>query len=199
MPVREIIKLKDVTDEEKRLSFLLAIHCAPVLSRIKAANMVTVTQNEYIGIKYILRGTDISCRFLKTGKDRGLLYLYWEKKLRSYLYLKEIVIFLEEYGYLSKDLDKMLGYLEKRIDCYCRGGIAFPHEIGVFLEYPLNDVTGFLENKGKNFIYSGYWKVYHDVQGAVRKFKQYDTERYRMVRAVASGQNIQEIMKDSAS
>ncbi|MDE6760453.1 MAG: DUF3793 family protein [Lachnospiraceae bacterium] len=199
MPVQEIIKLGDITDEEKRLSLLLAIHCAPVLSGIKAANMVTVTQNEYIGIKYILQGTDISCRFLKTGKDRGILYLYREKELVSYLHLKEIEIFLEEYGYLSNDLDVMLGHLEKRMDSYCKGEILFPHEIGVFLEYPLTDVTGFLENKGKDFIYSGYWKVYHDAPKAVRKFTQYDTVRYRMVRAVASGWNIQEIMEISAS
>lgn len=199
MLVQEIIKLGDITDEEKRLSLLLAIHCAPVLSGIKAANMVTVTQNEYIGIKYILKGTDISCHFLKAGNDRGLLYLYREKEIISYLHLKEIAIFLEKYGYLPNNLDVMLGHLTKRMDSYCNGEIVFPHEIGVFLEYPLADVTGFLENKGKDFIYSGYWKVYHDVPETVRRFTQYDTVRYRMVRAVTSGRNIQEIMEGSAS
>lgn len=38
----------------------------------------------------------------------------------------------------------------------------FPHEIGVFLGYPLEDVVGFIRNRGRNYTCCGYWKAYGD-------------------------------------
>ena len=46
----------------------------------------------------------------------------------------------------------------------------FPHEIGIFLGYPLEDVIGFIENKGKNPKCSGCWKVYCNPQEAEKMF-----------------------------
>lgn len=37
---------------------------------------------------------------------------------------------------------------------------CFPHEIGVFLDYPLADVIGFIEHGGKNCKCCDVWKVY---------------------------------------
>ena len=36
----------------------------------------------------------------------------------------------------------------------------FPHEIGVFLGYPLEDVVGFIRHRGKCFTCCGCWKSY---------------------------------------
>lgn len=193
MPIQEIMKLKTALDEETRISLLLAIHCAPILSGSKAANIMTVTGREFFRIGYLLQGTDISYRFLKIKGDKGILYLYRERELVMYLHAEEIRDFLKEYGYMSDNLDDMLEHLSNRICLYSNGNAAFPHEIGIFLEYPLMDVKGFLENDGKNFIYSGYWKVYHDVQSTIQKFRQYDEERERAIMAVVSGQKIKDI------
>lgn len=193
MPIQEIMKLRTALDEETRISLLLAIHCAPILSGIKAANIMTVTGREFFRIGYLLQETDISYRFLKTKNDKGILYLYREGELIKYLHSEDIQEFLKEYGYFSNDLDKMLERLSNRIRFFSNGDAAFPHEIGIFLEYPLMDVKGFLENDGKNFIYSGYWKVYHDVHSTIRKFRQYDRERERAVMAVVSGRKIRDI------
>ena len=46
----------------------------------------------------------------------------------------------------------------------------FPHEIGVFLGYPLDDVKGFIRHKGRNYTYCGCWKCYGDPQAARRRF-----------------------------
>ena len=48
----------------------------------------------------------------------------------------------------------------------------FPHEIGVFLGYPLGDVVGFIENRGKNFTCCGCWKSYGDPDAAQKHFDQ---------------------------
>lgn len=193
MPIQEIMKLRTSQDEEAKMALLLAIHCAPILSGSKAANIMTVTVHEFDRIGYLLQGTGIRYRFLKTKGDKGILYLYREKRLRQYLEQEEIQEFLSEYGYDQVDIAKMLNLLSKRIQLYNDQEAVFPHEIGVFLEYPLGDVKGFLANEGKNFIYSGYWKVYQDLQGAVRRFIQYDMERELTIQALMQGKTIREI------
>mgnify|MGYP004639637937 FL=1 len=193
MPIQEIMKLRTSQDEEVRMALLLAIHCAPILSGSKAANIMTVTVHEFDRIGYLLEGTGIRYRFLKTKGDKGILYLYREKRLRQYLEQEEIQGFLSEYGYDQVDIAKMLNLLSKRIQMYNDQDAVFPHEIGVFLEYPLGDVKGFLANEGKNFMYSGYWKVYQDLQGAVRRFIQYDMERELTIQALMQGKTIREI------
>lgn len=193
MPIQEIMKLRTSQDEEVRMALLLAIHCAPILSGSKAANIMTVTVHEFDRIGYLLEGTGIRYRFLKTKGDKGILYLYREKRLRQYLEQEEIQEFLSEYGYDEVDIAKMLNLLSKRIQMYNDQDAVFPHEIGVFLEYPLGDVKGFLANEGKNFMYSGYWKVYQDLQGAVRRFTQYDMERELTIQALMQGKSIREI------
>ena len=193
MPIQEIMKLRTSQDEEVRMALLLAIHCAPILSGSKAANIMTVTVHEFDRIGYLLQGTGIRYRFLKTKGDKGILYLYREKRLRQYLEQEEIQEFLSEYGYDEVNIAKMLNLLSKRIRMYNDQEEVFPHEIGVFLEYPLGDVKGFLANEGKNFMYSGYWKVYQDLQGAVRRFTQYDMERELTIQALMQGKTIREI------
>ena len=193
MPIQEIMKLRTSQDEEAKMALLLAIHCAPILSGSKAANIMTVTVHEFDRIGYLLQGTGIRYRFLKTKGDKGILYLYREKRLRQYLEQEEIQEFLSEYGYDQVDIAKMLNLLSKRIQLYNDQEAVFPHEIGVFLEYPLGDVKGFLANEGKNFMYSGYWKVYQDLQGAVRRFLQYDMERELTIQALMQGKTIREI------
>ena len=193
MPIQEIMKLRTSQDEEAKMALLLAIHCAPILSGSKAANIMTVTVHEFDRIGYLLQGTGIRYRFLKTKGDKGILYLYREKRLRQYLEQEEIQEFLSEYGYDQVDIAKMLNLLSKRIQLYNDQEAVFPHEIGVFLEYPVGDVKGFLANEGKNFMYSGYWKVYQDLQGAVRRFIQYDMERELTIQALMQGKTIREI------
>ena len=43
---------------------------------------------------------------------------------------------------------------------------------GVFLGYPLGDVVGFIENRGKNFTCCGCWKSYGDPDAAQKHFDQ---------------------------
>ena len=45
--------------------------------------------------------------------------------------------------------------------------------IGVFLGYPLEDVVGFVANKGKNYTFCGYWKCYGDPAAAQKTFERF--------------------------
>ena len=55
--------------------------------------------------------------------------------------------FLESCGYESGDTDFLLKQLSGRL-CLEQD---YPHEIGLFLGYPLADVVGFIENRGWNY------------------------------------------------
>ena len=194
MPIQEIVQLKRPENEEMKPAFLLAIHCAPILRGSKAANIVTVTQEEFFRVYHLLEGTEICCRFFKTKEEMGISYLYREREIGEYLHTEKIQSFLNGYGYQNSSTSDMLEQLAERISMYNHGKIVFPHEIGIFLEYPLHDVKGFLANNGRNYAYSGYWKVYQELEGALQTFKRYDEDRDYVIRAVMSGRTIREIV-----
>ncbi len=48
-----------------------------------------------------------------------------------------------------------------------------PPEVGVFLDYPIEDVRGYIKNQGKCSRCIGCWKVYGDVESAKRRLQSY--------------------------
>lgn len=193
MPVQEIIKIRDSKDVEQNLLLLLAMHCAPLLKRMAVANVLTLSRKQALGIKGMLKNTEIECYILKADCGRVILYLYRKDALQSCLQQEDVRNFLKKYGYPDKEIVDMLKRLSQRIRLYADGQTDFPHEIGAFLGYPLADVESFIENRGKNYAYLGYWKVYHDVEQAVKTFRLFDKERERAVQDVIFGKGIKEI------
>lgn len=87
----------------------------------------------------------------------------------------------------------MLHRLFSRVEQYSRGEIAYPHEMGAFLEYPIEDILGFMENDGENFSFYGYWKVYHNEQEMTQLFQRFDEEREHVLQEILEGKTIREI------
>ena len=50
---------------------------------------------------------------------------------------------------------------------------AFPHEVGLFLSYPPEDVKGFIDHRANDFKCAGLWKVYGDEEKARSLFAKY--------------------------
>jgi hypothetical protein len=71
---------------------------------------------------------------------------------------------------------------------------CFPHEIGLFLGYPLEDVVGFIENSGQNCICTGCWKVYHNEDEARKLFERYDKCTKVYMRLFAEGKPIERLI-----
>ena len=63
---------------------------------------------------------------------------------------------------------------KERFQNYKGAGDVFPHEVGIFLGYPLWDIRAFIENPRQKAKLTGYWKVYFDVEGALRRFQLFD-------------------------
>lgn len=91
----------------------------------------------------IMEVLELSFYELKEEDDRVLIYFYREERLRKKLNEENIKLFLESYGY--KDLSKPNEYF---IILKERFSQSYPVEIGVFLEYPLEDII-FLTDQAK--------------------------------------------------
>ena len=84
-----------------------------------------------------------------------------------------------------------------RYEKYAEGNGMFPHEMGVLLGYPTEDVLGFIENQGKNYLYAGYWKVYGNLEDTLKTFEAYDRARDYVICMTGNGNEIRDILAAS--
>ena len=68
----------------------------------------------------------------------------------------------------------------------------FPHEVGLFLGYPPEDVEGFIENKARSCKLTGYRKVYSDEEKA-KNFAKYSTFTRVYTEQYAGGKTIERL------
>ena len=103
----------------------------------------------------ILDEYNISVMTMRKSESKNLLYFYDKELLSFILKKKSITGFLKNLGYYScENMEDYLGVLKKRFSKY-----LIPHEIGLFLGYPLKDVVGFM-CKELPAVYSDRWKVF---------------------------------------
>lgn len=103
-------------------------------------------------------GLSVQILLERPGSGSMIVYVYRRKQLERTLENEDCREFLAKLGYSQMDLDSLLAQLVFRLETQPE----FPHEIGVFLGYPLQDVIGFIENRGRNFTCCGFWKSYSD-------------------------------------
>ena len=126
----------------------------------------------------------------------ALIYVYRPLELTRYLAAPAVDAALRSIGYDPMNLMESIAHLSGRIvaaskqaaesactgarcimdatgsctgDCSCE----FPHEIGYFLGYPVQDVQEFIVQHGRNYKALGAWKVYTDVDAALETFERY--------------------------
>lgn len=178
----------------------LALHTAPALLGIKPACLVSMDCSEALikenittfNKKASVRGLRI--KVICSCESRSLLLLYNVKLLSRQLSAEENIRVLEKYGYNGAfKLNQYLEILSRRIE----GNDRFPHEIGIFLGYPLNDVLGFIENGGENYLLCGFWKVYSNPEKACRTFENYGKCRKFLCNKLNQGHDIYQALKIS--
>ena len=81
----------------------------------------------------------------------------------------------------------------RRLSGRIREAKQFPHEIGLFLSYPPEDVRGFMEHREEGCKCVGCWKVYGDEQAAKRRFAQYDRCTKSYLRQHAQGRSLERL------
>lgn len=116
---------------------------------------------------------------LKDGAEITIVLFYRRKMLEKCLAISNNLDFLNSLGYQEAvTLEEKLQLLKSRFAFTCT------HEVGIFLGFPVEDVKGFIENKGKNYLLSRYWKVYRNQERAELLFRIYDEARIDVASAV---------------
>ena len=172
----------------------LALQCAPVLAGLKISNLLNIHKAKVCILKKLLKGTKLSYFVLLENANRVAILIYQSNALYQYLMLPEVSKFLKREGYNVNDVQEMFVLLSYRYKQYMYQKKDFPHEMGLFLGYPLEDVQGFIQNEGKSFLCSGYWKVYKDKETKMRLFRQYEQAKEWMILFVSNGVDLIEAM-----
>lgn len=106
---------------------------------------------------------------LRWQNGRALVYLYRPTHLARDLQHPQAQALLAPRGYCCAEPTRCLARLMQRL----RAEEEFPHEIGLFLSYPPEDVAGFIESPRCGFKCIGCWKVYGDARAARKTFGRY--------------------------
>lgn len=193
MLTQEVLNYFVIGNEIEKLRLQIVISCAPVIKAIKAGGMI-ILSNDMAGIVWnSLLKSELSVHILYQSSQKIILYVYQKELLTSVLKKPNVQEFLKIYGYLEEDTQAKLKILTERVKTFYREKEEFPHEIGVFLEYPLEDVIGFIKNQGRHFLLSGYWKVYHDIEKAKEIFRSYDRAKEELVKDILDGKTLTEL------
>lgn len=172
----------------RSFAFDLATLCAPTLAGLKPASLFRYQPCAgqdgcamAAAWHAALCDRGVAVRVLKACPRTGavLVYVYRPAQIEALLKNSDVRRFLCSEGYCPGTADELLAQLSQRL-C-CEGD--FPHEIGIFLGYPLEDVKGFIDNKGKNCQSCGSWKVYCNAGEKEALFDKYRkcTRIYRQV------------------
>lgn len=161
---------------ERLMDYRLVRQCAPTLAARKVGSLFCVEKELYSREPMCallarwnrdLNPSGIFVRVVAERCGRSFVFVYRRSLLNSLFKAEEIRHFLKPYGYQNFEEEALIANLTHRIaKCHC-----FPHEIGLFLGYPLEDVKGFIANAGKNCKSTGYWKVYGNVEESEKLFR----------------------------
>lgn len=185
-------------EKTNHLEQILAAYCAPTIEGIKTASLISVKKEFCVDFAkqlkeaaILLKDRGIYIYKLVECPKRAILLIYNKDELEKKLKKREYSDYLKEadYDLENFNLNGVLFQLALRM----RKAEGFPHEIGVFLDYPLEDIKGFTENCGENYKCCGYWKVYGDEEKAKETFCAYDLLRDYYCECVSKGEKINTI------
>ena len=154
-------------DISRTFEAVLVRQCAPTLAGMKPGSIfcfnhspLEVSRQKVCQWNKQLAPFGLTVQILleRPSSSSVIVFVYRHNRLEQMLSDDAYQSFLAQAGYERTNLDDLLEQLAQRL----RTQPEFPHEIGVFLGYPLRDVIGFIENHGRNFTCCGFWKSYGD-------------------------------------
>ncbi len=170
------------------LASFIALEAAEVLDGIKPANLVQLrNRRQPCGRNLLqlwnLHGNSLLAQspleaFTLSRKSGGNLMLFYDPVLlQSHLSTPEIACFLAKCGYQDPcSPSKSLQELQRRF----HDASEIPHEIGLFLGYPLKDVAGFMGASDQPCTGCRMWRIYGDPAPSIALSERFAACRSRM-------------------
>ena len=169
----------------------LALETAEVIAGVKPANLVSIPnrplpcgRNHYSLWKAlgheVVDATHLQAYELKDRNNSVLVLFYQADALAELLATSAVRIMLHRAGYSGQmDIHALLDKLATRMNSG-----TFPHEIGIFLGYPLKDVAGFMGLARIAFTCQGPWKIYGAPDASLQLAETFRWCRSRMADAL---------------
>jgi len=160
-------------------SLFLVESLAPLVLGIKPSVLLNVSlENEVEWIEFEKLFTQrkaLQTKEIRELNGRMQVIFYQREKLDLVLRQKPVQEFLITMNYPKQySLDAYLSLLKHRII-----SLKFPHEVGVFLGYPLKDVLGFMGLLPLPYKRTQGWRIYGDEPPSNEVY-----EKYRQARSI---------------
>ncbi len=172
------------------LDLQMAMQCAPVFGGLKVSNLLIVDSGSRSRVLQNLKDSPISHITLSEYRGKITMLLYREQELKDYFKSRRVKNLLRFLGYEDVPFWELMMEFRRKFQAYQKGTGEFPHEMGIFLGYPVEDVAGFIRHCGQNSLCTGYWKVYRDSKEKKSLFERFEKEEEKMVRYVCGGGSI---------
>lgn len=164
-------------EDRECIEKFLIYNASLVISGVKPSATVTLKKgknNLYDKwIKYgisFLKSINIEFVELRESQDALIILVYDKEELENYIFNKSNKQFLVQLGYEEENnLESYINKLKERYEKF-----KCPHELGVFLGFPLEDVKDFMGCTNKKCLVCGYWMVYNNFNNAKEIFNKYD-------------------------
>ena len=125
-------------------------YCSPTLASLKTGSIFSCPYTSKENLLPIIRTLNKKVQHkglrvipLRYGKKQAIIYVYRPNQLEEDLKQPIAHTLLQKCGYCCKNSNCCIQQLVLRLKDYK----DFPHEIGLFLGYPPEDVKGFIDNK----------------------------------------------------
>lgn len=174
----------------------MALQCAPLAAGLKVSNLLIISAEDVVKVKQILKYSDMEYEMISVKDGKATMLLYRREELEAYFSDKGVRLLLQFMGYQEFSLSALLCRFQQRYLAYQQNNEEFPHEMGLFLGYPLEDVIGFIKNQGKNFLYTGYWKVYADLKEKVCLFQKFEMAQEMIIQFISNGGSMEQVLQD---
>jgi hypothetical protein len=179
-----------IKEERQKIEVFIRWAAGPFIADIRPAALVFIPGSNNLAGIWRETGADlcsswgISSLTLREGRRGILVLLYRRRQLMKKAMTGAAARYLMSLAYpVESGLEACMDHLKTHFD-NMENTKFFPHEIGVFLGYPLGDVIGFCSGQycASDGGCRGYWKVYHRQEKAKRTFARMDAARMTLVR-----------------
>lgn len=195
---RSFVNVMKELDDKQYMFNLITYNISPTIAGVKPSSLITFSKNNKnmyeLWKKYrneYVMNISLDMFEIKDNSEIIVVLFYNKKNLVKTLFKLEHVKFLNHLGYNKfMTLEECLYLLKERYD-----ELLCPHEIGIFLGIPVKDVIEFINCSGQNCKLCGYWKVYHNVDEAVRTFNEYNNHKKKVVDYISQGHDPFEVIK----
>ena len=190
-------KLNSLPEQEYIENFIV-YNTSTVIARVKPASILNFSEDSkslYSSWKIygrnFVKEIDLEYVELREADSSIIVLVYSENIMKEYITNEKNREFLMRIGY-PKEIS-VKSYIETLKARYMLHHC--PHELGVFLGIPIEDVKDFMECTNKKCLLCGYWKVYNNYYAAEKTFKQYDIIKEHTINSFIRSNNAIELVE----